>query len=74
MRRRADAEEDRPGSATVSGSVSVMVRLVVAALLLTMAVLVDFTSRLLSVVSDGVLVFSAIVIMMPILAKVITSK
>lgn len=51
-----------------------MVRLVMAALLLTMAVLVDFTSRLLSVVSDGVLVFSAIVIMMPILAKVITSK
>ncbi|EPQ4523965.1 DUF3927 family protein, partial [Klebsiella variicola] len=62
-------EENRSGSATVSGSVPVMVRVSVALALLVLSVLVDFTSRILSVAADGVLVITGITLLLPVLMK-----
>ncbi|MDH0964419.1 DUF3927 family protein [Klebsiella michiganensis] len=46
-----------------------MVRVSVALALLVLSVLVDFTSRILSVAADGVLVMTGIALLLPILIK-----
>ncbi|HHK9140365.1 TPA: DUF3927 family protein [Escherichia coli] len=44
-------------------------RLVLAAILLFLVVVVDFTGRLMSVLADGVLVAMALVVLLPLLRK-----
>lgn len=51
-----------------------MVRVGVALALLMLSVLVDFTSRIMSVAADGVLVITGLVMLMPILIKGIRIK
>ena len=46
-----------------------MVRVSVALALLVLSVLVDFTSRILSVAADGVLVLTGITLLLPLLSK-----
>ncbi|MDW3810579.1 DUF3927 family protein [Klebsiella pneumoniae] len=46
-----------------------MARVSIALALLMLSVLVDFTSRIMSVAADGVLVITGLVILMPILIK-----
>lgn len=46
-----------------------MVRVSVALALLVLSVLVDFTSRILSVAADGVLVITGITLLLPLLIK-----
>ncbi|HBR1163560.1 DUF3927 family protein [Klebsiella pneumoniae] len=51
-----------------------MARVSIALALLVLSVLVDFTSRIMSVAADGVLVITGLVILMPILIKGIKVK
>lgn len=51
-----------------------MVRIGVALALLMLSVLVDFTSRILSVAADGVLVITGIALLLPVLIKGAKSK
>ncbi|WP_064484541.1 DUF3927 family protein [Escherichia coli] len=44
-------------------------RLVLAAILLFLVVVVDFTGRLMSVLADGVLVAAVLVVLWPLLRK-----
>lgn len=46
-----------------------MVRVSIALALLVLSVLVDFTSRILSVAADGVLVITGIALLLPVLLK-----
>ncbi|ELP0880761.1 MULTISPECIES: DUF3927 family protein [Klebsiella] len=46
-----------------------MARVSIALALLALSVLVDFTSRILSVAADGVLVITGIVLLLPVLIK-----
>ncbi|EON4687719.1 DUF3927 family protein [Escherichia coli] len=50
---------------------TVKLRLAVAALLLFLVVMVDFTSRIMSVLADGVLVCGIVVLLWPLLWPVI---
>ncbi|HBL6736674.1 TPA: DUF3927 family protein [Klebsiella oxytoca] len=51
-----------------------MVRVSVALALLVLSVLVDFTSRILSVAADGVLVITGLALLMPVLIKGVKIK
>ncbi|MBC4859572.1 DUF3927 family protein [Klebsiella quasipneumoniae] len=51
-----------------------MVRVSVALALLVLSVLVDFTSRILSVAADGVLVITGITLLLPVLMKGANTK
>lgn len=72
MNRRAGAEKDRPGASVVTGCLSLMLerfRLVTVIALLVIAVLVDFTGKMMSVISDGVLIGLAIYFAYPLVRK-----
>ncbi|ENV3533888.1 DUF3927 family protein, partial [Escherichia coli] len=49
--------------------VTVKLRLTVAALLLFLVVMVDFTSRIMSVLADGVLVCGIMVLLWPVIKR-----
>uniref|UniRef100_UPI0002BA9B6F DUF3927 family protein n=1 Tax=Escherichia coli TaxID=562 RepID=UPI0002BA9B6F len=49
--------------------VTVKLRLAVAALLLFLVVMVDFTSRIMSVLADGVLVCGIVVLLWPVIKR-----
>ncbi|HFP9309404.1 TPA: DUF3927 family protein [Raoultella planticola] len=44
-------------------------RITAALIFMVLAVLVDFTSRILSVASDGVMIMAAIYLMLPVIQK-----
>ncbi|EHV10427.1 putative membrane protein [Escherichia coli DEC4C] len=48
---------------------TVKLRLTVAALLLFLVVMVDFTSRIMSVLADGVLVCGIVVLLWPVIKR-----
>ncbi|EKY6375065.1 DUF3927 family protein [Escherichia coli] len=48
---------------------TVKLRLAAVALLLFLVVMVDFTSRIMSVLADGVLVVSIVVVLFPLVKK-----
>ncbi|EEU5067577.1 DUF3927 family protein [Escherichia coli] len=48
---------------------TVKLRLAVVALLLFLVVMVDFTSRIMSVLADGVLVVGIVVVLFPLVKK-----
>ncbi|EPO3162045.1 DUF3927 family protein, partial [Escherichia coli] len=57
------------GSSSGESPVTVKLRLAVAALLLFLVVMVDFTSRIMSVLADGVLVCGIMVLLWPVIKR-----
>ncbi|HFG2649693.1 TPA: DUF3927 family protein, partial [Escherichia coli] len=57
------------GPSSGESSVTVKMRLAVVALLLFLVVMVDFSSRIMSVLADGVLVAGVVVVAFPLLKK-----
>ncbi|EON6020615.1 DUF3927 family protein, partial [Escherichia coli] len=57
------------GSSSGESPVTVKLRLAVAALLLFLVVMVDFTSRIMSVLADGVLVCGIVVLLWPVIKR-----
>ncbi|EOK7495955.1 DUF3927 family protein, partial [Escherichia coli] len=57
------------GSSSGELPVTVKLRLTVAALLLFLVVMVDFTSRIMSVLADGVLVCGIMVLLWPVIKR-----
>ncbi|WP_022581988.1 DUF3927 family protein, partial [Escherichia coli] len=57
------------GSSSGELPVTVKLRLTVAALLLFLVVMVDFTSRIMSVLADGVLVCGIVVLLWPVIKR-----
>ncbi|WP_249438348.1 DUF3927 family protein, partial [Escherichia coli] len=57
------------GSSSGELPVTVKLRLAVAALLLFLVVMVDFTSRIMSVLADGVLVCGIVVLLWPVIKR-----
>ncbi|EOO4855912.1 DUF3927 family protein, partial [Escherichia coli] len=57
------------GSSSGESPVTVKLRLTVAALLLFLVVMVDFTSRIMSVLADGVLVCGIVVLLWPVIKR-----
>ncbi|WP_249545379.1 DUF3927 family protein, partial [Escherichia coli] len=57
------------GASSVESPVTVKLRLTVAALLLFLVVMVDFTSRIMSVLADGVLVCGIVVLLWPVIKR-----
>ncbi|HBX5583973.1 TPA: DUF3927 domain-containing protein [Klebsiella pneumoniae] len=51
-----------------------MARVSIALALLMLSVLVDFTSRIMSVAADGVLVITGLALLMPVLIKGVKIK
>ncbi|EOU9286493.1 DUF3927 family protein, partial [Escherichia coli] len=57
------------GASSGESPVTVKLRLAVAALLLFLVVIVDFTSRIMSVLADGVLVCGIVVLLWPVIKR-----
>ncbi|WP_250143731.1 DUF3927 family protein, partial [Escherichia coli] len=57
------------GSSSGESPVTVKLRLAVAALLLFLVVMMDFTSRIMSVLADGVLVCGIMVLLWPVIKR-----
>lgn len=66
---REAAEESRSGAAASSGSVSVIgnLRWAAAGVVLFLVVAIDFTSKIMPILADGVLVAGVIALLLPLI-------